>query len=136
MGAVVWYSSWQMECCGDEFEVGADVTLTVGEDPNDEWFSAALGPEMAATITHVEDHHGDHAQGLAEICGRVEKITAVWGAFGLRSPDDRALSPLPGTQYFVDVDRTNPGVGSTNSHLTFNGWIVELAPPLGPPPPA
>jgi len=71
-------------------------------DVNDEWFSAALGPAVAASLTHAEEHHSDKEQ-LAKVEGRVLSITGAWCAFGPVVPDDRVHVPREGSARFVEV---------------------------------
>lgn len=53
----VWVDDWQVQCCGEPFAVGQRVTWTLG--PVDRACPrAVLGEELAATLTHREDHHG------------------------------------------------------------------------------
>ena len=123
--AVVWYASWQMECCGDPFAVGEEVAWTVEGDVNDEWFSAALGPNMGASITHAEEHHSDEER-LDKIEGRVLTITGAWCAFGPAKPGDRVHVPLGGSARFVEVRQAGAADRGTFPDLRFNGWVVEL----------
>lgn len=125
--AVVWYASWQMECCGDPFAVGDRVTWSVEAYIDDDWFSAALGPEMATRITHSEEHHSEDADDLTEISGRVLTIVGAWGAYGPLNAGDRIHVPLPDSARFVDVRETLGLERQVSPELTFNGWIVELA---------
>lgn len=127
MNAIVWVASWQMECCGDPFGVGERVTWTIDEDVDDQWFVAALGPEMATRITHSEEHHSDRQDDLPEITGRVLAIKRAWCAYGRRNPGDQIHYPQTGSQRFIDVRESNGVEKYAFSELTFNGWIVELA---------
>lgn len=123
--AVVWYASWQMECCGDPFAVGDDVAWTADEDVDDEWFTAALGPGMAASITHSEEHHSDE-EHLATVEGRVISITGAWCAFGPVEPGDRVHVPIEGSAQFVELEEARAVHRETFPGLIFNGWVVEL----------
>ena len=114
-----------MECCGDPFSVSDDVAWTVEKDVDDEWFSAALGPDVAASITHAEEHHSVEEQ-VARLEGRVLSITAAWCAFGPVKPDDRVHVPLAGSARFVETQEAGAPDRATFPELNFNGWVVEL----------
>lgn len=124
--AVVWVAAWQMECCGDAFAVGDRVAWTVDREMDREWFDAALGPDMAARLTHAEEHHADENEDQPEVSGLVLSIIRAWGAYGPKSLGDLMLSPLPGSARFINVDRSDGFERHAFSGLTFNGWIVEL----------
>ncbi len=65
--ALVWYSAWQMQCCGQPFSVNDRVEWNLAEDPDVDWLEAAIGLDLAVHVTHQEDHHelasGFHAGG-------------------------------------------------------------------------
>lgn len=124
--AVVWVDAWQMECCGDPFAVGDRVVWTVDRMVGDGWFASALGPDMAARLTHVEEHHADEHEDLPEVSGRVLSIIRAWGAYGPQCPGDQVHVPLPGSARFIDVDRSDGPERHAFSDITFHGWVVEL----------
>lgn len=123
--AVVWYSSWQMECCGDPFAVGDIVTWHLDDTPDVDWYEAALGPELAQRITHAEEHHPTDEE-FPEFTGRVITINQAWCEFGPAEPDGRVLYPTPNSAVFEQVDRSDIPGRRANAALTFNGWVVEL----------
>lgn len=55
--ALVWYSAWQMECCGQPFSVNDRVEWNLTEEPEVDWIEAAVGVDLAVQVTHQEDHH-------------------------------------------------------------------------------
>lgn len=126
MGAVVWYADWQMECCGEPFELGDRVTWTVEEADDREWLPAALGPDHAATVTHLEEHHAQDESRLLTLTGFVTKITGAWCAYGPRHVGDDASYPTPGTERFVDLYGSHDLEGQPAAGQSFNGWLVEL----------
>lgn len=126
MGAVVWYADWQMECCGEPFELGDRVTWTVEEADDREWLPAALGPDHAVTVTHLEEHHAQDESRLLTLTGFVTKITGAWCAYGPRHVGDDASYPTPGTERFVDLYGSHDLEGQREAGQSFNGWLVEL----------
>lgn len=54
----VWVEAWQIQCCGDAFEVGSKVEWTLCEQSDRDWLTSVLGDEFAREITYSEEHHG------------------------------------------------------------------------------
>jgi hypothetical protein len=52
----IWMDSWQMQCCGQPFEIGSHVTWTI-RAPDAEWVADVLGHAGAARVTAAEEHH-------------------------------------------------------------------------------
>jgi hypothetical protein len=79
---IVWLDEWQWACCGEPFSVGTPVRWNLETVSPDHRVTAKLtsllSAEVADRVTHVEDHHGMHAQG-ADTSGVVRGITAVHG---------------------------------------------------------
>lgn len=123
--AVVWVSSWQMECCGDPFAVGDTVSLHLDAESDTEWYESALGSEMARRITHAEEHHQEDEE-YPEFTGHVLGIQRSWCAFGPTGADERVHYPIPGTARFENVDRIDLSLRSSHPELNFNGWVVDL----------
>lgn len=84
--AIVWISSWQMECCGEPFGVGDIVSLHLDDEPDTPWLASALGSDVAHRVTPAEDHHGEEHP---EPTGRVVRIERAWCAHGPEGADDR-----------------------------------------------
>lgn len=74
----VWVDSWQQQCIGDEFRVGADVSwdVTAVRD-GDDWVASLLGPEWAELVRYAEDHHGVGDGGARKLRGVVRSIREV-----------------------------------------------------------
>ncbi|WP_315968834.1 DUF6578 domain-containing protein [Aeromicrobium massiliense] len=126
MHAVVWVDAWQMECCGEAFAVGDDVTWQLDDDPDRDWLEAALGPQVAARVTHAEEHHPD-GEDLPQVTGRVVAIARSWCDYRPDSDDGRLLLPVPGSAVLSAVDRYDGGIErAARPGLTFNGWVVDL----------
>lgn len=96
----IWVSAWQFDCCGDAFDVGSDVRLTVVE-PDVEWLSEVLGPEEARRVTASEEHHGGSTK---EVVGRVVAIEGVTVEYAARGAESRVLYPVEGSARRVPSD--------------------------------
>jgi hypothetical protein len=123
--ALVWYSDWQMECCGEPFAVGDSVQWSLTDEPDVDWLEAAIGTELAAEITHQEDHHGVEEDVIA----RRGKVLSIRCAYCRYAPtpggDERTLYPVAGTAEIKSAERVE-GTEAGGSDLHFNGYLVEL----------
>lgn len=115
-----------MECCGEPFELGDRVTWTVEEADDREWLLAALGPDHAVTVTHLEEHHAQDASRLLTMTGFVTKIAGAWCAYGPRHVGDEDSYPIPGTERFVDLYGSHGVEGQPAAGQSLSGWLVEL----------
>jgi hypothetical protein len=124
---VLWMDGWQMQCCGDPFEVGSKISWTLGNMTGHAGLASTVGPDAAGRITHVEEHHGRLPDDLPPTEGKVRAITS---AFCRYAPDaghgrDKAHCPVPGSWVLQKVQKAN-GWEEEPSGLRFNGYIVEL----------
>ena len=114
-----------MECCGDAFAVGDTIALTLVESPDTEWLDAAIGPTLAARITHAEEHHEVDA-GAVSRRGRVLSIRCAYSQFARSTPGGRTLYPVAGSARLRPRDRVDGTEGGDAGDLRFNGYVVGL----------
>jgi hypothetical protein len=114
--------AWQLQCCGEEFDVGAEVSWQCGP-PDEKWLTDVLGPELARTVTHWEEHHG--GGGTQPLTGTVQSIRAVCHDLASR-PDGhpRTLYPVPGTVALTEVQTADGWFKTSTAH--FAGYLIEL----------
>lgn len=117
----VWVDDWQMQCCGTEFGVGSTVEWAV-RGPDRDWLDTAVGPRLAATVTHAEEHHGGDTPET--VAGVVTAIKAVYHRLA-PSPDSRMLVPVPDTAVLVPVERAD-GWEPARDGLTFRGYLADV----------
>lgn len=123
--ALVWYSAWQMECCGEPFAVGDSVEWGLTGQLDDGWLEAAIGTKLAAKITHVEDHHDVEVDAVARR-GKVLSIRCAYCRYApMPDGDERTLYPVAGTAKIVSAERVD-GTEDRANDLHFNGYLVEL----------
>jgi hypothetical protein len=122
---LIWYDAWQMECCGEPFAVGDVVDWSLAGDPDSEWLEAAIGRDLTAQVTHVEDHHDVEQDAII----RRGTVRSIQCAFCLYAPasggDRRTLYPVAGTAEITATERVD-GTEGQGSTLHFNGFLVEL----------
>ena len=124
---VVWVHAWQMQCCGDPFSVGDEVTWTLSDQPDRERLAGALGTSVAGSVTHAEDHHDLWPQGQVAVvgAGRVVSIRSAFCRYAPARTHDGILVPVAGSAVLHDVSRAD-GWENEADHLRFNGYLVTL----------
>ena len=133
MRALVWISDWQIQCCGEEFAVGDEVTWpVVPAAPASGLFA---GTELASSLIATYEAHGDEPMSRAS--GTVREIRTVGCRYAPGPPADRSdLSPVPGTTVMEPVEAIETWRGTAFDPLVLRhcGWLVELDPsPTGAP---
>lgn len=121
--ALVWYSAWQMECCGQPFSVNDRVEWNLTEEPEVDWIEAAVGVDLAVQVTHQEDHHELDGNAVARK-GRVRSIRCAYSRYA-PGPGGDGLYPLQGTAEIRPAERVD-GTEDVHGDLRFNGYLVEL----------
>jgi hypothetical protein len=122
---VVWVDAWQVQCCGDPFSVGGEVTWTLSDRPDRARLANAVGTAVADSITHVEEHHGDQPEPCPRTTGRVVAIRSALCRYASARCDDRTLVPVSGSVRLRDVNRAD-GWENEGGGLRFNGYLVTL----------
>ena len=125
MSDLVWISDWQIQCCGEEFAVGDQVTWPVLP-------ATAAGPvfdgtEFASALVGRYEAHEDESPPL--VSGTVRAIRTVGCRYAPGRPEDRSdLSPVPGTTVVEPVEAIERWYGTAFDPLVlmFCGWLVEL----------
>lgn len=132
----VWVDAWQMQCCGEPFDIGSTVTWTTRGDVDRDWLAQVLDTAVVDSITDREEHHGgeDEPVELHELHGIVRSIDAVFCRY--TAPDgDRISVPVGGSGRLEprtsadgwehDVDPEVPAAEPALGH-DFIGYLVDL----------
>ncbi len=128
MRTFVWVTSWQQQCCGDDFWVGTQVSWSVIPRGEDEWAELLLGREWAEKIEYREEHH-DEIDATTTISG---KVRSIWEIRCLRRVEIRESRevrvPVRGSAILTQVDRADKWSPEDDlpARTTFDGWVVEL----------
>lgn len=123
--ATVWIDSWQMQCCGESFALGDEVTWEVSASPDRAWLETVVGAETAEAITHTEDHHGLLEGEELELTGRVLSIGSASCDYTPSQTERRALVPVPGTALLRPIEVADGRDGDLKDRR-FTGYVVEL----------
>ena len=114
----VWVDGWQLQCCGEPFEVGEVVRWTLVERPFEPVLADHTGRREVLLLTHAEEHHGDAPQDTPVTHGRVRRILAVTYEYAQVPGSARTFAPVEAS-------------GRTQELWRVDGWESEL-PPDGP----
>jgi hypothetical protein len=125
MNALVWVDSWQMQCCGDPFRVGDSVDWTAHDAIDRDWLANCLTPQLAAAVTHAEEHHQDE-QTPQPLRGIVTGIRSAYCAYAPQPGDPRTLYPVPGSCELEQLDHADGSEAETPTR-TFTGYLVDIA---------
>ncbi len=123
--ALIWYDTWQMECCGDPYAIGDEVAWSLSGRTDVDWLEVALGTELAAAVTHVEDHHEVEGDAVVRT-GAVLDIRCVSCRYApTPGEDQRVRHPVEGTTRTWPVQRADGSERSTDDR-SFIGYLVDL----------
>ncbi len=117
--------NWQMQCCGEPFAVGDEVSWTL-RDPDTEWLESVLGSESAGGVDKAEEHHGGIGDGGTSTVGIVTSIHAVRCRYAPPPGGaETVLGPVPGSGT-LDAIRFADGWTPDRGELEFAGYLVRL----------
>ena len=123
----VFYSDWQLQCCGTAFAVGDVVSWTAvaAEGELDDQFGAAEEP-----IEWLEEHHHESAQEVTTLGGTVVSIRALWQRLEQSAPESNVINRVPGDVVGADLSAAD-GWESDGPHPehpvhSFIGYVVTL----------
>jgi hypothetical protein len=121
----VWMDDWQMQCCGEPFAVGDEVSWTL-RDPDTEWLALVLGSEPAGGVDKAEEHHGGIGEGATPTVGIVTAIHAVRCRYApLPDEAETQFAPVAGSGT-LDAIRSVDGWTPDQGDLKFAGYLVQL----------
>jgi hypothetical protein len=121
----VWVDAWQMQCCGEPFSIGSEVTWTLQPTTDRDFAATVLGDQLASTLTHDEEHHGGLPEDAPVTTGIVRSIRAASCAY---SPTAGSSNLYPVAGSLVLTDKTSAGWESEPEGLMFVAYVVELQP--------
>jgi hypothetical protein len=118
---LVWVDAWQMQCCGDPFEIGSPVSWNVLAEADVEWLTSVLGAKPAAEVAYSEERHGD-CERLPVLSGTVRSIELVFCQYARTG---EALLPVPGSAVVTPTSAAIAWEVSPKG-LSFVGYLVDL----------
>ena len=122
----MWVDSWQQQCCGEPFEVGSQVAWMLRAIDR-EFARSVLGDDLAQSVTHAEEHHGELPEDGPAVVGRVTAIHTVHCEFAPRiGRQDNTRYPVPGTTVLSSAMSAD-GWEPEPDGLVFVSYLVEVA---------
>lgn len=121
----IWVDGWQMECCGDPFEVGSVVAWRLFPVSDLDFVTAVIGEEEARALTDREEHHDEPKADIVPRKLKIRSIRAAFCIFAARSVQEpKALSPVPGSGILESTTRAD-GFDQGTQGRRFVGYVVE-----------
>lgn len=120
----VWVEAWQIQCCGDPFEIGSSIQWE-GLTTDGEFLETFLGPKVAGTVTFAEERHADPDVELMSLSGRVAAVSAVFGQFAPAASNSKMLLPVEGSGVVHERKRATGWEDEVEPQY-FLGYIVDL----------
>ena len=124
MGLRVWVDGWQMQCCGEPFTVGSQVSWTLGDVDRD-WLGTVLGAR-AAGVDAAGDHHGGSSGEAPETAAIVSGISVVHCRYApAPGGDAKVLYPVRDSAVVTELSSAD-GWTPDRGDLQFAGYLVDL----------
>lgn len=125
----LFYSEWQLACCGDAFSVGDHVSWTA--HPADASSASFFGPEESHGVDWYEEHHQEKRDVVTPVEGTVAGIRAVWQRHDAPGPRSNALTPVHGDVVTAPltsvVGWSRDQVETEPDSYLFVGYLIELS---------
>lgn len=117
---VVYYESWQMDCCGDPFKIGEQIEITV-EKRDDEISYEGL-PDLPDHLEFQYEGHGNlHGRQQYCLTGKVKKIFIEYCTFRKK---DKTLFPNP--PFYIESEEAHrfmPDIGKAE----YQGFVIIIS---------
>jgi hypothetical protein len=120
----IWMDNWQLDCCGEPFSVGSQVSWTVWQGGHS-WLAALLGPGASVTLDAVEDHHGKIPKGAVPTVGTVTSIAAAYCRYAPRTGSGLTRYRVEGSGVLTPLQRADK-FRPRRGDLEFMGYLVQL----------
>jgi hypothetical protein len=122
----VWIDYWQMDCCGDPFRVGDRIQWEGYVTPNG-FRDDVLGPLLASTVTHAQEHHESDHPGSVALTGTVTGIKAVYCKWVPSAENQRIRVVAPGSGRIFEWEEAEAFQQPIDG-LDWNGYLVDVDP--------
>lgn len=117
MECIVFYESWQMECCGTAFSLGDTVEWLV------EKTESLNTPVDIGKINYCYEAHRSDWQDLLVLAGKVETIHILYQKYEPTAENPRLLVPVGGE--LVAAERAK-GFDKKLRDMEASGYLVRL----------
>ncbi|MDD6990502.1 MAG: hypothetical protein PUI48_01595 [Oscillospiraceae bacterium] len=117
MKCIVFYESWQLECCGTPFSIGDSVKWLVDKTEH------LNTPVDVGTINYCYEAHSKDWQKLFVLEGKVETIKILYELFRPSEENPRFLIAVDGKM--IDAAKAE-GFDKDIDNMKSSGYIVLL----------
>jgi hypothetical protein len=118
----VWYSDWQLQCCGAPFAVGDVIEWGISHGGHDEVLEDIFNETLAAQCFGSEEHHSDVDETIQ---GTVTAIAVVRAQLKQSANDPRTYFAAAGTGTADPTRQADGREGDRGDHRLF-GYLVDI----------
>ncbi|MBE1878053.1 DUF6578 domain-containing protein [Myceligenerans pegani] len=119
----VWYSEWQMACCGTPFAVNDKIEWGISHGGHDEVLEDIFDETTAAQCFGSEEHHGDTDETIR---GTVKAIAVVRAQYEPDPDNPRMLFAARGTGAMDPAQHVDGTEGNRGDHQLV-GYLIDIA---------
>lgn len=113
---IIFYESWQMQCCGTEFKIGDNIKWIVCVAEN-------FIPD-SINIDYFYEAHSENWENLFILSGIVSEIQLFYQKYIPSSNNKKFL--IPSHQFIIETVQNANGWEDDKNDMTFCGYIVKI----------
>jgi hypothetical protein len=126
MELTVYMEDWQLDCCGEPFAVGSQISWTLIQN-RCSWIQDIISPDAGIVVAAREEHHGRLAADTPATRGTVNRIFAVCCQYAPPAVEAGPQQPVPGSGVLIPVTQAQRFGGHHYHHLGKSiGYVAQV----------